>query len=100
MNCFSIDYAAIGKRIRETRIERKLTQQDLAEQIERSPSFVGHIERGTRKLSLETFCCIVQVLDCSASYLLGVGSEEKQHLLDARHLLKLAAELAESKRFL
>jgi len=49
-----IDYKQLGNRIRTERKRQLLTQGKLAEMVEISPSFLGHIERGTRKASVET----------------------------------------------
>lgn len=49
-----LDYRAIGRRVRELRMNSGLTQEELAEKIDVSASFVGHIERGEKKFSLET----------------------------------------------
>ena len=65
-----MDYTALGKRIRIHRKMRGLTQEKLAEMADISPAFVGHIERGTRKLSVATLLSIAQALDCSIDYLL------------------------------
>lgn len=94
MDYYPIDYVSIGKKIRKCRKEKHLTQAELAELINRSLSFVGHIERGTRIISLETFLNIVQALDCSADHLLGTSKEEKQAHLSAERILQIAADLA------
>ena len=49
-----LDYRAIGLRVRGLRQQQELTQESLAELVGVSPSFVGHIERGEKKASLET----------------------------------------------
>lgn len=41
----NIDYAALGKRIKEKRISEKLTQEQLGEMCELSAAYIGHIER-------------------------------------------------------
>lgn len=41
-----MDYKALGRRIREERLKRNLTQEQLAEAIEISNSYMGQIERG------------------------------------------------------
>ena len=43
-----INYIEIGKRVRELRLESRLTQEKLAEQIGVSTSFIGHIERAEK----------------------------------------------------
>lgn len=67
-----MDYAAIGERVRIRRKELKITQEKLAEMVDVSTSFIGHIERGTRKLSVETLFKVCKALDISADFLLGL----------------------------
>ena len=50
----NIDYISIGNRIRTARTNLSLSQEQLAEKCNLSTSFIGHIERGSRKMSLET----------------------------------------------
>lgn len=66
------DYVAIGQRIRRCRRNADITQQQLAKMIDCSTSFIGHIERGTRKLSVETLLAICHALHVSADQLLGM----------------------------
>lgn len=66
----TVDYQQLGNKIRQARLEHNLSQEQLAEACELSPSFMGHIERGTRKMSLETFCALCTQLQLSPSYLL------------------------------
>jgi len=63
------DYLAMGKRLRARRIELKLTQEELAELVDVSVSFVGHIERGEKKASLETIANLGNAMDISLDYL-------------------------------
>lgn len=65
-----LDYGKIGMRIRQTRKAKKLTQGELAEQCGISMSFLGHIERGTRIMSLDTFVNLCEALDADAGELL------------------------------
>ena len=64
----NIDYAAMGGRIRNARQAAGLSQSELAERCCLSISFLGHIERGTRKM--ETLVAICDILNLSADYLL------------------------------
>lgn len=66
----SINYTEIGNRIRKKRESVGLTQEQLGEACDLSPSFIGHIERGSRKLSVESLYKLSSVLDISADYLL------------------------------
>ena len=65
-----MDYAKIGNRIRQTRKLKGWSQEVLAEKCEISLSFIGHIERGTRSMSLDTFASICNVLEAGADELL------------------------------
>lgn len=61
-----LDYGRIGMRIRQARKAKKLTQGELAQQCGISTSFLGHIERGTRIMSLDTFVNLCEALDADA----------------------------------
>lgn len=65
-----MDYVALGKRIRMQRLYIGLTQEKLAEMAGVSTSFIGHVERGSRKASMETVVAIANAMDCSLDYLL------------------------------
>ena len=42
----NVDYVALGKRIKEKRIQSHLTQEQLGEMCDLSTAHIGHIERG------------------------------------------------------
>ena len=71
MDVYKMDYKAIGNRIRKLRVSKGFTQEKLAKMAGVSFPFVGHIERGTRKMSVETLLAIARALDCSVDFLLG-----------------------------
>ena len=66
----SINYSEIGARIRKQRERIGLTQEQLGEACGLSCSFIGHIERGSRKLSVESLYRLADTLDTSVDYLL------------------------------
>lgn len=72
-----MDYRLLGDRIRKERVSQGLTQEVLAEKANISVSFMGQIERGERKLSLETLVKIGDVLGVSLDYLLRSGRRVK-----------------------
>ena len=49
-----MDYIDLGLKIRQLRRQKSMTQEQLAEMAGISPSFLGHIERGTRVASVDT----------------------------------------------
>ena len=65
-----IDYADIGSRIRVVRLERKMTQEQLANAVGLGVTHISHIETGSSIPSLQSFIAILNALDCSADLLL------------------------------
>lgn len=65
-----MNYIGLGKRIRTQRRKLHWTQEELAERVGISLSFIGHIERGTRKASLDTLVSISNILKVSPALLL------------------------------
>ncbi len=70
-----MDYVDLGRRVRKQRKIRGWTQEMLAEKIGVSTSFIGHVERGTRKASLETLVALANTLEISVDYLLAASLE-------------------------
>ncbi|MDO5547616.1 MAG: helix-turn-helix transcriptional regulator [Eubacteriales bacterium] len=65
-----IDYNALGCQIRELRKKCGYSQEQLAELCDISTSFLGHIERGTRKMSLETLISLSNALHVTPDVIL------------------------------
>lgn len=66
-----INYKDIGRRIRNERINRNLTQEKLAEMIGISVTHMSNIENANTKLSLPVFIAVANALDCDADILLS-----------------------------
>ncbi|MEY8319183.1 helix-turn-helix transcriptional regulator [Oscillospiraceae bacterium 50-58] len=65
-----MDYKKIGKRIRNLRQQQGYTQEALAEAVDRSVPYVSHIERASKKASLETISRIASALNVTVDFLL------------------------------
>ena len=65
-----MDGKAVGRRIKEAREKRHLTQEELAARIDISPTHVSVIERGTKIPRLDTFVAIANALEVSGDALL------------------------------
>ena len=75
------DYSVIGRRIRNARIEQKLTQEELADKIDVSVAFMSRIERGNCKVNLNRLTQIAEILNVSPGYLLtGSNTASKDYL--------------------
>lgn len=66
-----LNYFSIGARIRMARKAKRITQIDFSEMIDRSPTFLSHIEKGSKRMSLDTFVRIANALEVSADSLLA-----------------------------
>lgn len=64
------DYKKIGARIREARISKKMSQQELATAAELSLPHISVIELGKAKMQLATFIRIAEALQVSTDELL------------------------------
>lgn len=78
-----IDYVALGQKIRTERQKHNFSQEKLAEMCNISTAFLGHIERGTRKMSLETLVVLSNALNISIDYLLLNDLSESNAMLSA-----------------
>ncbi len=67
----TIDYAAMGRRIKQIRCKRNLTQEKLAELSGYSTAHIGKIEIGKSEPSLEALVDIANALDTSVDHLLA-----------------------------
>lgn len=65
-----VDYKALGKRIREERQKRKMSQQALASMVQIEASNLSNIERGTGHASMNTFIKIIAALGTTSGQLL------------------------------
>ena len=60
----------MGARIKRARLKQNLTQEQLAELLDISVSYVSLIERGSRNATVETLLAIADVLNVSLASLL------------------------------
>ena len=88
-------YEDFGRRVRQQRIALQMTQEELSERAGISLSFLGHIERGTRKASLDTVIRLCNALKVSPSILLQdsldsdlLGDRDQSLSDDQRKLLR------------
>lgn len=81
-----LDYGKMGMRIRQVRKAKGLSQNELAKKCGISMSFLGHIERGTRIMSMETFASICEALDTGADGLLWGIANPSDAVLDMWNL--------------
>lgn len=89
-----LDFAFIGKRIREIRLAKNLTQEYIAEAASVNVSHISNIENNKVKISLTLLVQICETLDVSLDYLLAneyhnPASALETELLNTFHNLPL-----------
>ena len=84
MEEYKLDYEIIGKRIREARGKAKVSQEELAEQVEISKAYMSQIEAGKKHPTLETYVRIVNALDLSMDEMLCGNLEHNKHVHNMR----------------
>ena len=89
----------IGKRIKDMRLEKGMSQQELGDMIGVTKVSVCGYENGTRTPSLETFCILADIFETTTDYLLGrellgvCESEEPYNVSIAKDDLDILKEL-------
>ena len=58
----AIDFKIIGIRVKESRLQKRMSQAVLAERIDMSVTYISHIETAKKQASLETLVRIADVL--------------------------------------
>jgi len=75
-------YRIIGNRIRNERIKRGMTLEELGEKVERDWSYLSQIERGKSAPSLETLVRISEVLNIPLSNLFKLDKPNVKYKSD------------------
>ena len=96
----SLNYHVIGKRIRNYRQQRNLSQNNVAERIDKSATYISYIEGGIKHLSLETLVDLANLLGVTADMLLGENLEHTRLVMEVEYQQILHDCTDQEKRFL
>lgn len=66
------DGILIGQSIRDIRMERGMTIEQLCEKVDKSVSHIHQMELGSRKMSIDLLLALITVLDTDANRILGI----------------------------
>lgn len=69
----------IGARLKQARLARNLTQAQLAEKAGISVSFLSYLENGHQAMNIQTLITLLDILNVSADWLLGNGTDSANH---------------------
>lgn len=78
-----IDYALIGIRIKKVRNKKKITQEQMSEDLSLSTFYISKIENGKCTPTLETLALIANYLEMDLSYLItGTSKLEDEYYIN------------------
>ena len=82
-----INYELLGKRIKNARLSAKKTQEQSAEHLDVSVSYISQLERGVTKISLDTLAQIADFVHADISTLItGVAVNDNRYMFDEINL--------------
>lgn len=77
----ALNYSIIGIRLKEARLNKKITQEKLAEALDLSVAYISRIERGSTNINLKRLSEICALLDVSEGEILsGAATESSSYL--------------------
>lgn len=66
-----LDYVIIGERLKNARIKKGLTQEELAEKLDLSVAFLSRVERGSTRINLIRLSQMCSLLDVTEGEILN-----------------------------
>lgn len=82
----SIDFAHIGRKLKEIRISKNLTQEYIANMADVNVSHISNIENNRVKISLPTLVHVCNALDTTVDYILFEEYEHPTSVLETEIL--------------
>lgn len=78
----AVNFEVVGAKIQQIRKYQRKTQEDMAEALNVSISYISQMERGVTKISLDTLQRVADYLDCTLIALLEdvISSDEEDSL--------------------
>lgn len=86
----------LSTRLKEQRQKQNLSQKQVAERIQVSPSVISNYESGERTPSLESLIALARLYHCSTDYLLGLEASPVKKPLDTSMLTEEQQEKLQS----
>ena len=75
-----IDYKKVGLKIKEVRLRKNLSQENLAEKCNLSSAYISYVEQGKKRLSLKSIISIASSLGVTVDLLLGDEAKNNNYL--------------------
>lgn len=93
-------YIDLGKKIKEERLRKGYTQEELGEKVESTGAYIGQIERGERNASMEKIILIAETLNVSIDYLTGNICINESNQIDEKIVKVLKDATNEQKKMM
>jgi transcriptional regulator with XRE-family HTH domain len=87
--------ARLGANVRDLRMRRRMTQNDLSERSGLSMKFIGEVERGISNPSIVSVAAIARALDADVADLFGGTARPVDHYAATRRQLAVVRENAD-----
>lgn len=94
------DYYILGERLKQARLNKRLTQEDIAEKLDVSVAYISRVESGSSHINLKRLDQICSLLDISESYILNGSSENSKNYLDEDFKKLLEKSTPEQQRLI
>lgn len=85
----SYDRTAVGLRIQNKRVLLGVSQEELAERIDRATKYCSDIERGICGMSIETMLAFAKELDMSLDYMMFGGDFSDKKDMETAQIAEL-----------
>ena len=85
----------IGEKLRQLRLQRGLTQEDMADRCERSKGFISQVERNLASPSIATLTDMLECLGSSLSQFFSEAKDEKTIFSQKNAMEPILVELDE-----
>ena len=93
----AIDYKLIGKRIKEERIKKHLTQEQISDILDTSAAFYSRLETGKAQINLKRIMQIAEILDIPAGYFI-TGAKENDEIYLNQEFKKILRKCSPEKQ--
>ena len=77
-----LNYSIIGVRLKQARINKKITQEELAEKLDVSVTYISRIERGSTAITLKRLSAMCNLLEVSMGEILDDVSPKSASYLN------------------
>ena len=91
-----MEYKLLGKKIKKARLEKNLTQEDFAEKLDLSVSFICQVESGKKKFNLKRLVEVSTILEKPINYF--IDGYEVQDNDEITQIIKILNKMSNIKQ--